>query len=193
MKLKTTLIGFLVAAGGFASAASVLSSNIEVEVSSPLGDPVDAMAYVGWIDTTTADLTTLEGIMSAFQPLGSSFTANYAGTYSGLWGDQQIDFTNADGVAGKNVFHLFVSGLDFGLIEDTTVQFLADEAIPNSNSAPITQGKFDGSDITVHAGNYSATGGTNTSAEFNLVQGIPEPSVMLLGSLGLVGLLRRRR
>jgi|GEM_PF-7090879 len=191
MKLKTTLIGFLVAAGGFASAASVLSSNIEVEVSSPLGDPVDAMAYVGWIDTTTADLTTLEGIMSAFQPLGS-FTANYAGTYSGLWGDQQINFTDADGVAGQNVFHLFVNGFDFGLIEDTTVQYLADSAIPNSNSAPITNAKF-GTGITVHAGAYSATGGTNTASEFNLAQGIPEPSVMLLGSLGVLGLLRRRR
>lgn len=200
MKLKHALLGFLVSAGGFATAASIDLGNIEVEFSSPAGDPIAATIQVGWIDTGTADLTTLAGITAGFQSLGS-FTANYGGVYDGVWAPTQVTHDNVNGglnfnPTGLNVFVFATSGIDFGLVELTDVQFLDDNAVINAQAYDITSAKFGNATYTAHAGAFDGGGGSGAGGladGYNLVAGIPEPSVAVLGALGVLGLLRRRR
>ncbi|GAA5484843.1 PEP-CTERM sorting domain-containing protein [Haloferula sargassicola] len=192
MKLKTSIIGFLVASGGFASAATLLTQNLEVQLLDPSGaTAVPATVMVGFIDTTTADITSFDGISAGFTSLGS-FTATYAGTYTGVWAGESIGFTDAAGAAGKNVFYFISTGDAYALFEDTSVQFLADAAIPNSNASSATTAKFDSGAFVTYAGTYSSSGGADVAGSLTLAP-VPEPSIAILGSLGVLGMAVRRR
>lgn len=193
MKIRTALLGFLALSGGLASAASILVGNLEVQFTTSTNaiSSSTPTINVGWIDTSTADLTTSSGVSGAFLSAGT-FAGGYGGdsSYNGLWASTQLNFTDSTGLAGRNAFIFadFGNG-DFSLIE-SNVQFLADSAIPNSNTLDVTAAGL--SAFTIHAGTQS-TGGALSGTTIQAIESVPEPAVALLGALGVLGLVRRRR
>ena len=121
----------------------------------------------------------------------SGDAAGYSGYFSG-----KATFTDASGLAGKNVFVWFTNGSDLNAVLGTSqIQFLADSAIPNENaplgieSANVGTGLYWNIALGEKVANPANLDG---GGSFKLV-GIPEPSAALLGALGALGLLRRRR
>jgi hypothetical protein len=132
------------------------------------------------------------------------------------------DFVEGDTVAGQGVFYSITlpsNGLQNGgpdgmVLWDTNANALLDGLSYEGSMGPLGDGPAAGislpdigvSEISTTAENSSlyrtdsggspvwAVGdGSNTKGSLNVGQSIPEPSIVLLGGLGLLGLIRRRR
>lgn len=192
MKKGITLIAALLAMGG-AATASTLTLNAATDTSFSLGANLLSTGFSvtgGWYNVALGlDYTT---VAANFVSAGS-VTFPYAGNtaYNGFAaGDTPFFNATTTGLAGKNVFWLVSDGGSTGwaLLEDTSVQFKAETAIPNTNFSGIGVANYNV--FTKHV-----VGGASTESNVALVPFavIPEPSAALLGALGALGLLRRRR
>lgn len=187
MKTTLRLLGFLVAVGGMATASTLTISIAEdTYIATSTGVAVDntwsvtgGYYYVGNGLDYASISTNFVGVGSIAFPYGGipAYNGYTAGT---------TDFFNANtlGIEGQNVFLFATNGVDFVLLEDTGTQFLLETAIPNTNTTVLNESL---------RGNFTVHAGTNNGLAIEAVAGIPEPSVMLLGGLGVLGLVRRRR
>lgn len=147
---------------------------------------------VGWLDTATYDESNYADVSANFIEFGA-IAFPYAGnpTYNGFYNGQvnyfDVDF-QGEALAGENVF-LFVtdSSTEWALLEysgaTASDRINAEADIPSNSNVYIEQANI--GDFTIHSGSYSS--GTIS------LTAIPEPSAALLGGLGSLMLLRRRR
>jgi MYXO-CTERM domain-containing protein len=190
MKKTATLLAFLVAMSGAATASTLAISAAET-TGFALNSTLIGAGYTatgGWYNTALAfDLATI----SANFVSAGSVSFPYAGnpSYNGFASGTTAFFNaNTLGLEGKNIFW-FVNGPGgYALLEHTGNTFKLETALPNTNNTTLNSGTFNA--FTLHA-----VGAGSTSTQINLIPTapIPEPSAVLLGSLGALGLLRRRR
>jgi hypothetical protein len=197
--VKTTikLVAFLVATSGLSSAASMLVGNlVDISFADPSGALMDSSykAMIGYLDRTTILETTdtFTTISTNWQSAGeivfaSGAAAGYNGYFSG-----QVVFSNADNLAGKDLTVWITDGANVNtvLTTNTGIKFLDDTAIPNENSASIKASNIATWDVRLGTYDAAANGGVGA---FVANDAIPETSTAILGALGALGLLRRRR
>jgi hypothetical protein len=201
--VKTTikLMAFMVATSGLSSAASMLVSNlVDVNFSAPVlgvgSVPMDSShkAMIGYMDpavvlATTDTYTTISSNWLAAGEIvfASGDAAGYDGYFSG-----QVVFNDAKGLAGKDLTIWITDGalVNFVLSTNTGIKFLADAAIPNENAALIEKANL--ATWTTRLGTYDAAANGGMGS-FVANDAIPETSTAILGALGALGLLRRRR
>lgn len=143
--------------------------------------------YAGPALTAT---TTAENILSGWTSAGSvNFASGAAAGYAGYFDTGLVNFTDALGLAGTPVFVWFTDGgANNAVLTGFATNYLSDGAIPNSNAVAIDA--TNAATVTYALGSYSAGAGGGTIV---LNNAIPEPSAALLGAIGALGLLRRRR
>ena len=177
----------MVACSGMASGASVTWQAVsDVTIADSSGTLLGSgfSASVGWFDTATYDQTNYAAVSDNFVQLGTT-TFPYGGdsSYNGFFTG---DVSYSDGLAGQNIF-VFITDdtTEWALLEFSGDQFRADAAIPNAATASIN---------TSNIGSWTITGGSYDSDSSTVqLAAIPEPSAALLGGLGGLLLLRRRR
>ena len=192
----------MVATSGLSSAASMLVSNlVDVSFAAPKGGGLELMgssykAMIGYLDpgvalSTTDTFTTISSnwLSAGEIVFASGDAAGYDGYFSG-----QVVFNDGKGLAGKDLTVWVTDGdlVNFVLTASGAppVKFLPDAAIPNENAALIAQSNL--ADWTTRLGNFdpAANGGLGA---YVANDAIPETSTAILGALGALGLLRRRR
>ena len=208
MKLKLTL--FMLAASASASfAASTL--NINNFSSSTAGTPIvnsagaalavnTFFANGGYFNTTMNWSTaTASTIKAAF--VGIDTTPVGVGTRSGLFTGQTFSGTLPAGFAGKNAYIVVGDNSDFSLattfaVFNSGTTFTAPDAFGNSaqnitgaNSANVVFGTV--RSVTAQPSNLS--GANFANGVVMVASNVPEPSAALLGAIGALALLRRRR
>lgn len=194
-------MAFLIISGGISSAATVAAGNfVDVDFRTPFIDGGLALnagyiAKIGFMapGTVLTPTSTYADILPSWTNAGDiTFASGATAGYNGYF-DGTVGFTDATGLAGKNVFVWVTNGSNFStVLENTTTQFLADAAIPNANTITISSAKL--AQYNIHLGTYDPAGNGGTgSFVVNNAAPIPEPSAALLGALGVLGLLRRRR
>jgi hypothetical protein len=215
MKLKITSV--LLALTGMSFGAAITLSSVgsnydgtdDYGILLSTGVPVAAgagLAQVG-IFTTLSDLqvstlaaaqdyTTLFAVgnftsitSDDFTGISSSYGANPGFVSAGISG-----YTVAN--VGESLYVYITSGTQLGLFKSNQV-LAADPAVPPESTYLISFGS--GTNVIGAAGpDYSVpytgigTGPVSVNS-FQLVNAVPEPSAALLGALGALGLLRRRR
>jgi hypothetical protein len=191
MKNTIKVIAFLMASGGLASAASIIATNlVDTNFVSTEYVALDSSftAKIGFLAAgiTLTEDDTFSSISANWTNAGnisfaSGDAAGYDGYFSGL-----ASFTDALGLAEKAVSIWVTNGSDQNaVLTHSSIQFLADSTIPNSNSITIEAAELNA--FTFRLGSYDAVGDSIVLA------GVPEPSAALLGAIGALGLLRRRR
>lgn len=188
MKITTKFLAFMVACSGMASGASVTWQAVsDVTIADSSGTLLGSgfSASVGWFDTATYDQTNYAAVSDNFVQLGTT-TFPYGGNsgYNGYFSDNVV-YSN-DSLAGENIF-VFITDdtTEWALLEFSGDTFKADSAIPNTATASIN---------TSNIGSWTITGGSYDSDSSTVqLAAIPEPSAALLGGLGGLLLLRRRR
>jgi MYXO-CTERM domain-containing protein len=203
MKSTLKLMATLMLSGGMASAASITVSNlVDTNFIDSDGAALGATftAKIGFLTNGTV-LTTLDdfsSIAANWTNAGNiTFASGDADGYVGYF-SAQLNFTDALGLAGKNVFVWVTDGAyQNAVLKSNTVQYLSDSAIPNSNGLTIESTEL--SNLSILLGSFNATSGNdggslvlNDSAP-TPPPPVPEPSAALLGVVGALGLLRRRR
>jgi hypothetical protein len=197
MKNTVKIIAFLMASGGMASAASIIANNLVDIDFRTAGDVALGSTYTAKIGflATSAVLTesdTFATISTNWTNAGdilfaSGDAAGYDGYFNGL-----VNFTDLAGLAGKAVSIWVTNGSDLNaVLTHSSILFLADDDIPNSNDITIdstTLGQF-----TFKLGSLNTTGENAALGGSIVLAGVPEPSAALLGAIGALGLLRRRR
>jgi hypothetical protein len=204
MKSKLTLLA-LAASASASFAASTLNINnfSSATTGTPIVNSAGAALAVntffangGYFNTTMnwATVTPLD-IKAAFVGIDNSTVA--VGTRNGLFTGQTFNGVLPGGLAGKNAYIVVADNSDFALatvfaVFNAGVTFTAPDGLGNSsqtisgvNSASVVFGTV--RSVTTQPNNL-------TNANFaNGVVMVPEPSAALLGALGALGLLRRRR
>jgi hypothetical protein len=154
--------------------------------------------------------TTAAQVYASFTAFGASGNSTNFGATT-LGNNGTITMGNADydidgpgsSFAGKNIYLLFANVTNAGAITSTT-QFLilkmTTETFDASDDVPASVAlTFDQNNTTLLMGGFNnfqfktRTSDTTTGPAWNTVAVIPEPSVALLGLIGAVGFLRRRR
>ena len=189
MKLASTLVAALVAMGGAATASTLSITSIEVAFQTAGGVNLDSTFSVtgGWYDTALgfADYATVATNFVSAGSVAFPYAGNAA--YNGFAAGT-TDFFNSNtlGIEGDNIFWLVSDGsTGWALLENVGNTFVNENLVPNTNVAELTTANI--GSWTVHVGDASGAPGNIKLAV------IPEPSAALLGGLGALGLLRRRR
>lgn len=212
MKLKITSV-FLVLTGVCFGAAITISSvgnnyngtddyGILLSNDNPVGAGA-GLARVGFFTTlsdaqvltlaTAQDYATLFGVGS-FQTIVSDDFTGIVGAYGANAGFVNAGIIAYSAVGLNNTLYAYItSGTELGLFKSSLT------IVPDPITPPETTYDVRFSSGTPIIGNYGPTyqvaytgigAGPMTVNSFQLV---PEPSAMLLGALGILGLLRRRR
>lgn len=201
MKTKLILAAFLAASSSSVFSASILvdlftDTSAVTSTGTPLPGTFQARIgrYAGPALTTSS---TAADILAGWTQVGAStaFATGAAAGYNGYFTTPSLGFTDAAGLAGTPVFvWLTDGGNNNAVITGLGTNFLNDAAIPNSNILSISA--TNAANATYLLGSYNAAGvsqfGGGTIV-LNQYVPIPEPSAALLGAIGALGLLRRRR
>ena len=215
--MKKTIIAFLLTAslsqaalytltnGSSATSNGIGNSTGTPEVYGTPFNTTSAFLAVGYFNVADSSLATLSGtsLVAAFQNWGASgnFTATGAFGNKGTVSYAAPAKTVGTGAfAGQNMYVLVGNSAGIGtaatqyLVLKTTFQFLASD---DSNPSPITK-TFNAANSTLLVGaNVSdvrtTTADSSATAGWRTVTPVPEPSAALLGAIGALGLLRRRR
>jgi len=199
MKATLKIISLLALSSGLASAAStVLSAYYDTSFRTSEGVLLDS-GFTAYIGTTSAtEFSTTDDYASILATWTS--TSNTAVAFSTSAGDFDGYFTGTFTYStqpGQVIVLWVTDGADQNFVAKIDQVFANDANAPfNSNTYDIQFSLID--DLDIMLGSFAAgtdgfggTGGNlilNNSAEV-----IPEPSAALLGALGALALLRRRR
>jgi hypothetical protein len=214
MKLKITSALLALAASSFAATVSFSSVGANYDGTDDWGvvlsdgnpiSPSSGMARIGYFTTFT------DSEVSAYAVAQDYATLFATGTFTTITSDDFTGIATAYGATAgfvsastsgynaaglnKTLYAYFTSGTELGLFK-TTSTIVADPAQPTPENTYLLSfadgvaiiGAF-GADYVVPT--YGPANGTNVSV--NSFQLVPEPSATLLGALGALGLLRRRR
>lgn len=198
MKNTIKVIAFLMASGGLASAASIVANNfVDTNFTTKADVALDSTytAKIGFLSPTASldDSSTYASIFSNWTNAGDiSFASGDADGFDGYFSGT-VNFTNAAGLAGLLVSIWVTDGSgQNAVLTHMATPFLNDNAIPNSNSVTIDyESLFTNGDWQLKMGSFNGSG-SNATAGGSIVL-VPEPSAALLGAIGALGLLRRRR
>lgn len=198
MKATLKIISLLALSTGLASAAStVLSAYYDTSFRTSTGTLLGS-GFTARIGTTSAaSFSTTDNYasilatwtaVSSTEVAFSSSAADNLGYFSGTF-----SYSTQPGVP----IVLWVSdGANQNFVATIDQVFANDAAFPfNTNTYDITAATV--GDLTIKLGSYQAGtdgfGGEGGNLILNNIAAIPEPSAALLGALGALGLLRRRR
>lgn len=101
-----------------------------------------------------------------------------------------ITFTDAQGFGGAQLFVWFTNGSDQNALITGFGAIPNDASIPNS--VPFSLDSANAATLTYVVGKFDAAVNSPLGGSV-VLNGVPEPSAALLGALGALGLLRRRR
>ena len=208
MKLKIAALALFASASSLFGASTLnlrnfSSATVGVPIVSSTGAAVDQttlFANGGYFNTTMNFATaTFTDIRSAFVSIDVSPLTG--GTRSGLFTGQTFNGALPVGFAGKDAYIVVANNTDFSqatlfAVFNSGAVFTAPDSF--GNSAQTIDGISTGSVVfgTVRSVTTQPTGLTGASFANGVVlvpTNVPEPSAALLGVIGALGLLRRRR
>jgi len=198
--MKSLLISLVLGAASFASAATISVTNFEAPSTfhAILGAgglaPTSGIVTLG---TYTSEPSSAESVLNGYTSLGS---LAFGATPGFISGDINVDLPLGSPAVGQQVYVVIGNGTTL----QNSTQFLVWK--PTSNPAgntftadnpvggPDLLGLFGDKGTTI-VGEFGivADAGVGSQGNFRLAQVVPEPSAMLLGAFGALGLLRRRR
>ena len=208
MKLSFTLkiATILISLCGAASAASSIVAQCEADVDfttdpTSLSNELSSAftAKVGWYDgaplTTGSQYTDINAHWTA---VGSvAFATGTMTGYNGYFDTRGISYPDSLGLAGKNVWLWVTNGSNQNLLMEATsvvagfgYKFHSASDLPNAGSVEV-KAAFEAG-WTLFLGTFTPTG-ANAAYGGSYVLNLPETSTTLLGALGALTLLRRRR
>lgn len=182
------------ASASLSSAASLAVSNVfELNFVDYLDTPLGAgyVAKIGFTDAVLTTTDTFSSILAGWSQ-GGDIAFPYAPGYDGYFSGNAV-FTDAAGLAGKLVNIWVTDGGDNNFVMQHNLQtFKFDAEIPNSDTMDIRNSSI--GSFTIKLGTLDPTG-TNAAGDTGslVLNNVPEPSAALLGAIGVLGLLRRRR
>ena len=204
MKLTIATAALITTMSGFTTAATVnVNGYIDVNFSTnpalanTMGSGYTAKVgrYTGGALTTTA---TFAQINATWTNVGNyTFATAAAGSLNGGFKGNPLSFTDAAGLAGTNVWLWVTNGSSQNLVMQATTSaagsflFKADATIPNSGALDVSTAARPGWQLSL--GTFTTTGTNSAFGGSYVLNTVPEPSAALLGALGTIGLLRRRR
>jgi len=199
MKPTLRTIGFLALSSGLASAAtySVISSYVDTSFKSSAGAFLDS-SYTAYIGVTSAVLTNADNyatINAGWTPVSAAAIAfqSSAGGYAGYFTGTYTYSTSA----GQPIVLWVTDGANQNFVATLGQVFANPLAAPFDNNTFDIKYANHTSGVTIKLGSFAeGTDGFNgTGGNFilNNATPVPEPSAALLGALGVIGLLRRRR
>lgn len=161
--------GYYIAVGSFASVPTISSDYANLEAA------VDSMNIFASLTSPTATGNTQGTITGAFAGTG--------GGNASLYNGKQIYFVIGNGAtrAASTDFAIFTSA--------TNILFPAD--VTGSGTAAVSLSSITNSVVLANGGSEDAAG--TARDQIRMVSAVPEPSAALLGAVGALGLLRRRR
>lgn len=189
------MLPLIFAAQSYAASIS-FSIATDTGVASFAGSPLDS-TYLAYIGTYTGGALTPE---STYAEISANFSTLYSGAFAsgdaaganGYFIMPDTAFTDAQGFANRALYVLFTNGSDQNALITGFGNIPADAAIPNSAAFAIDSGNV--GSLTLLVGTYDPAGANLAGQGGNIVlSGVPEASTALLGALGALGLLRRRR
>lgn len=197
MKVTKSLALFAVMCGS-AMAASV-SFNLGTDTGAALADDTALDStytlYLGTYTGGALDSTaTFADINANFDTLTSiAFATGDAAGYNGYAIINSTNYTDGDGFSGDGIYAFISDGANQNALITGFGTFPADGDVPNFINTGISSSNAAG--LTYLLGSYDAGSPNLIGSGGNVIlnDAIPEPSIMLLGSLGIIGLLRRRR
>jgi MYXO-CTERM domain-containing protein len=155
--------------------------------------------------SASTDFVTLLGSFVAFNNNQTNFGATTLGNNGTItMGNGDLDVGGAGSAFdGKSIYMVFANVINRAsvtalteilVLKHNTETFDPSDDVPAQKSVT-----FDNSSATMLIGGYNnyqfktRTSDTTTGPAWNTVSAIPEPSAALLGAIGALGLLRRRR
>ena len=184
------------------SSSSLFAATIDFSIATDTGAATSAgtalgTGFTGYVGTFSGAV----GPSSTFADIAPGFSILYEGAFAsgdtagaaGYFLMPATNFTDADGFAGQQLSVWFSDGGVNNAIVTGFGAIPADGSIPNAVSFAVDQSNAAG--LTYTLGSYDPNG-TNLAGEGgNIVlnNAVPEPSVAILGALGFLGLVRRRR
>lgn len=201
MKIKFLFAAIFAACSMVLNAASISISNYDgVSTFSLVGDSnstllTSGVVVVGAYASEPASVAEVLNTFTAFGSIGF-FGAGAPGFFTGGVSGPLV---NADAFVGNNVYVVIGNGVDLNSSTEFAVWkaetnpagnvFTADNPIGGPSEVVVLTGTGSllvGSVVNFDVPNFGNQPGIGLAA-------IPEPSAILLGALGMVGLLRRRR
>ena len=220
MKLNLLTVGAAIAlTASYSNAGTLAASNLAAlagdtliainDVPVPVGSAVAQAGYfnVGFDVDAAAAAGDYTELIANFNALGTGVIGNTAGllgaNVAGLY-DVNADYGNSAGQPFEGALLYTFIGNKLDLASSTGYALInsgetadPDGATPDSNLMPLLGGTYligtVGGGTTADLSPILGAGNENVAmGTFNLVV-VPEPSALLLGLVGFVGLLRRRR
>lgn len=206
MKLKAIALVLIASASSVFGASTLNLRNFSsASAGLPIVDAAgDALAVGTFFANAGYFSTTLDFATATFEDIRTSFvgidnTPVAAGTRSGLFTGQTFNGTLSSDLIGKNAY--IVVGNNANLAEatlfaifDAKTTFTGPDSFGNSNQT-LDALAVDNIVYGLLTPVRTQPSGLNNAAFVNGVQlvAVPEPSALLLGAVGALGLLRRRR
>lgn len=207
--IYNVLNGTTAAANGIAPSGLVSDPTGDAKVGSFTGffSPTNPGVYTfGYFNVTDSDITnalSLSTIVGAFVQFGATtdtFNAGGAPTNQrGLFAHSQSATVTGSGFSGKNIYLLVGNGSSFNdstellVLKNQALFTDAQDAVPTAQNITFSTATstllfgVNLADVRTTGSDSSVTPGWGTASL------IPEPSAALLGAIGALGLLRRRR
>ena len=163
--------------------------------------PTQGLARVGIFTSLTdvqitalADARDYDALVTGMSILASDDFTGIAAAYGAIPGFVSMSVNNYSPTGTFSLYTLVNSGSAWAFFKhaETLVPDPAPPALPNTYGLSLSNGNLLVGTATTYTTNLSAIGGP-ASVTTNGIQLIPEPSAALLGALGALGLLRRRR
>ncbi len=194
MKNKLLLAAFLVASSSASFGASIaVDLFTDTAAVTPegvfLGSSFTARigVYSGGALTTSA---VAADIAANWTQVGQvAFASGAAVGYNGYFSTGSLAHTDA--FAGQAIWVWLTDGAGTNALLTGVGSYLADSAIPNS--VAVSFDKTNIANATFALGSYNSNGVNPATGGTVVLNAIPEPSAALLGAIGALGLLRRRR
>ena len=201
MKLKNTIVALVIAGFTAANAATITVTNLSAGTFAAVADAGGNLLTSGivTIGTYSSEPTGIDDVLDNYTPFAQSIGFFGAGAPGYFTGDINQNIPLGSSLVGQNVYVVIGNGASLGASDN----FLVWKATANDAGNTYTADNPVGGPGTV---TVLGDKGTPLVGDFGTVYdsplgsqagytmaGVPEPSIALLGALGVLGLIRRRR